>query len=99
MTMNKGSKMKAGWKRILKNETMLLTHTKTANFVNRVRVSLHQTAKLKQTSGCHRENTKTRLRLDELAVQDLDNCFVEFEADLFDRSNPKLRTLHSGEIT
>ena len=27
ITMNKGSKMKAGWKRILKNEKMLLTHT------------------------------------------------------------------------
>ena len=33
MTMNKWSKMKAGWKSILKNESMLLSHT-TANYIN-----------------------------------------------------------------
>ena len=37
MTMNKGSKMKAGWLKILKNERMLLTNTRTVNMVNRVR--------------------------------------------------------------
>ena len=61
MTMNKGSKMKAGWKSILKNEKMLLTHTRTVNFVNRVRGSLHALANLHDSSEGHRENSTTRL--------------------------------------
>ena len=40
MTMNKGSKMKAGWLRILKNEQMLLSHVRNANLINRIRVCL-----------------------------------------------------------
>ena len=44
MTMNKGSKMKAGWKSILKNEKMLFTHTRTVHSVGRVRSSLHSLA-------------------------------------------------------
>ena len=35
MTMNKGSKMKAGWIKILNNEKMLMTNTKNANNINR----------------------------------------------------------------
>ena len=31
MTMSKGSKMKASWKNILRNKTMLLSHTRNAN--------------------------------------------------------------------
>ena len=53
MTMNKGSKMKAGWMKILKNENMLLSHTMNANFVNRVRVAIH----IKTSSQRHSENT------------------------------------------
>ena len=32
MTMNKGSKMAAGWRKILKNEEMLLSHERNAKF-------------------------------------------------------------------
>ena len=39
MVMNKGSKMKVGLKNLLKNETMLLSRTRKANFINRIRVS------------------------------------------------------------
>ena len=99
MTMNKGSKMKAGWKNILKNETMLVCHTRTANFVNRIRVSLHKVANLKSsTSEQHRENTRMRLKYDELAVQDLENCIAEFNCNPFDPINSNLRTLQSGEV-
>eukprot|EP00112_Aurelia_sp_Birch-Aquarium-sp1_P018096 Seg4270.2 transcript_id=Seg4270.2/GoldUCD/mRNA.D3Y31 product="hypothetical protein" protein_id=Seg4270.2/GoldUCD/D3Y31 len=99
MTMNKGSKLKAGWKNILKNETMLLSHSRTANYVNRARASLHKTANLKTSnSNIHKENTATRLKIDEIAVQDLDKCIVEFECDPFDPSNNTLRTLQSGQV-
>ena len=37
--MNKGSKMKAGLRNLLKNETILLSRTRNANFINRIRVS------------------------------------------------------------
>ena len=57
MTMNKGLKMKSGWKAKLKNETMSLTLTRTTNFVKGVRVSLNHAAKLKSSNSCHRENT------------------------------------------
>ncbi len=97
-TMNKGSKMKAGWKRILKNEKMLLTHTRTANSVNRVRTSLHTLANLGEYSKGHKENTTTRLMLDERGVQDLDDCIDEFDCDPFDLNKPTLRSLQSGLI-
>ena len=39
MTTNKGFLMlKAGWKSILKNETMLVSRSRTANYVNRARL-------------------------------------------------------------
>ena len=98
MTMNKGSKMKAGWSSILKNEAMLLIHTRNANFINRVRDSLHTISDLAKSSKCHSENTKTRLRQDEQAAQDLDACITEFGCDPFDLTNTVLRSLQSGLI-
>ena len=98
MTMNKGSKMKAGWKKILHNETMLTTHTRNANYVNRVRSSLHKSLNTKSYGSKHKDNTARRLRVDELVVQDLDRCLIEFECDIFDQDNTTLRTLQSGEI-
>ena len=96
MTMNKGSKMKAGWKHILKNEKMLLAHTKTTNACNKVRNSLHVLANLKDSSKDHRENCKKRLQRDEKGVQDLDKCLGEFDCDPFDETKPTLRSLQSG---
>jgi hypothetical protein len=81
---------------ILKNETMLLTHTQNANNVNRVRASLHAIAKLKATSQQHADNSTNRMRIDEKAVQDLDCCINEFDSDPFDLSKPALRSLQSG---
>ena len=36
-TMNKGSKLKSGWKRLLKSEKGLLVHIKNANTINVIR--------------------------------------------------------------
>ena len=47
--------MKAGWKHILKKETMLLSHSRNANFLNRIRVSMHKLADSKKAN-----NTFTR---------------------------------------
>ena len=40
MTMNKGSKMKAGWLSILRNEKQLMADTRNANHIGRVRAVL-----------------------------------------------------------
>ena len=75
-----GFKMKAGWKNILKNETMLLPHTRNANFMNIIRVSMHKLADSKKANKhVHKENHIGRLTADENGVQDLANYFPEFE--------------------
>ena len=55
MMMNIGSKMKAGWKRVLNDEKMFLTHAQAVNYVNRVRNSLHALANLTEGAKCHKE--------------------------------------------
>ena len=97
MTMNKGSKMKAGWKSILKNEKMLFTHTRTVDSVNRVRSSLHELANIKDSSKGHKENSTKRLLHDEHGIEDLDKCLSEFECDLFDETRPTLRSFVASD--
>ena len=66
MAMSKGSKMKPGWKNILKNETMLLSHTRNTNFINRIRVSMHKlTDSKKANKHVHKENLTGMLKADE----------------------------------
>ena len=97
MTMNKGSKMKAGWLKILRNEKMLLTITRNVNSVNRVWASLHTLAQMK-ISHSHTENTPSHLNINENAVQDLDSCITKFDCDPFDLDKPQLRALVSGVV-
>ena len=98
MTMNKGSKMKAGWLRILKNEQMLLSHVRNANLINRIRVCLHVIANMEETSRCHAKNSTSRLMINEQAVKDLSSCINEFDCDSFDLTKPTLRSLQSEMI-
>ena len=76
--------MKAGWSHFLKNEPMLLIHTRTVNFINRVRVSLHALANLNSSAKGHFENSSSRLAIDEQAIHDMDQCLTEFASDPFD---------------
>lgn len=98
MTMNKGSKMKAGWLKILKNEKMLLTDSRNVNKVNQVRASLHSQAKSTKSKQIHSENTSQRMKVDEQAVQDITSCLIEFGSDPFDETKPSLRSLQSGVV-
>ena len=84
MTMNKGSKMKAGWQRILGNEQMLCANIRNSNYINQLRVAVHKLANMKMYRSGHKENTATRLKLDELAVQDVNACIADFDCDPFD---------------
>ena len=96
-TMNKGSKMKAGWLAILNNEKQLLTNTRNVNNVNRIRNAVHRHANQKKKKGKkHADYYKPRCAADERAVQDLNECLKEFQCDPFDLSNTTLRSLQSG---
>ena len=99
MAMIKGSKIKAGWKNILKNETIPLSHTRNANFINRIRVSMLKLADSKKANKhVHKENQTGRFKADKKGVQDLVNCFVEFEYDPFDFTHTVVMTLYSEEV-
>ena len=86
MTMNKGSKMKAVWENVLKNETVLLSHTRSPNLINKIRISTHKLADSKKANKhVHKENQTRRLKAGEEGVQDLANFFLS-------------STLHSEEV-
>ena len=96
-TMNKGSKMKAGWLAILNNEKQLLTNSRNANNVNRIRSAVHRHAnQTKKKVGKHADCYKPRCKADERAVQDLKACLDEFQCDPFDPTDTTLRSLQSG---
>ena len=96
MTMNKGSKMKAGWLSILRNEKQLMVDTRNVNNLGRIRAALHNPVSRKQLSRKHNECAPARIRRDEQAVQDLVSCFREFDCFPFDPASPTLRTLQSA---
>ena len=65
-TMNKGSKMKAGWLSILKNSKQLLTDTRSPNKINRIRAAIQTHSNDKsQVHRQHAECTPLRLRTDD----------------------------------
>ena len=91
--MNKGSKMKAGWLSILRNEKQLMADTKSINKIGRVRAALQYQVNRKQLSQKHQECNPVHMCRDEQAVQDLISCFKEFDCFSFDPASPALRTL------
>ena len=96
MTMNKGSKLKAGWLSILRNEKQLMTDIRNANNLGRIRAAVHNQVNRKQLSRTHTECAPTRMRKDEQAVQDLISCIDEFDCFPFNPASPNLRTLQSA---
>ena len=53
---------------------------------------------MKSYKSGHKENTTSRIKLDELGVQDIDACIVDFNCDPFDPENVQLRSLQSGQL-
>ena len=93
MTMNKGSKMKAGWLSILRNEKQLMVDTRNCNNLGRIRAILHNQGPQKKLSRKHSECAPVRMRVNEQAVQDLILCIKEFDCFPFDPASPTLRNL------
>lgn len=96
ITMNKGSKLKAGWLSILRNEKQLMTDIRNANNLGRIRAAVHNQVNRKQLSQTHTKCAPTRMRKDEQAVQDLISCIDEFDCFPFNPASPNLRTLQSA---
>ena len=77
---------------------MLCAKIKSTNYINQLRVKLHYIADMKSYKSGHKENTASRIKLDELGVQDIDACIVDFNCDPFDPENVQLRSLQSGQL-
>ena len=52
---------------------------------------------MKAYQSGYEENTSTRLKADELGVQDINSCIAEFNCNPFDAVNDRIRTLHFGK--
>ena len=97
-TMNLNSKLKQGWLKILLDEKQLFSNTRNANNIARVRAAVNANLKCHRRHRQHVECQPARVKKDEQAVQDLQSCLVEFDAEPFDEAKPILRSLQSGLI-
>ena len=79
---------------------MLLSHTRNANFINRIRVSMRKLADtMNANKHVHKENQTERLKVDEKGVQDVVNCFVGFECNQYDSTHTVATAIHSRKVT
>ena len=62
MTMNKGSKLKAGWLSILPKEKQLMTDIRNANNLDRIQAAVHNQVNRMQLSQTHTKCAPTRMR-------------------------------------
>ena len=96
-TINKGSELKAGWKRLLKNEIDLHIHVRNTNSISTVKHFLenHINA-IKSKKKQHKDNVKSCLQIDEQCVQDIATLVDEWKCNPFDPENKNLWTLQTG---
>ena len=79
-TMNKVSKMKGGWIGITQDEEALQTNVKIVNKITKVQVKLTEIAKLKQRQYKHIECSPSRMKIDEEAVQNANECLQKWNS-------------------
>ena len=96
-TMNLNSKLKQGWTQLLQNEKQLFSTTRNANNVARVKSIVKRGLHCQRRHRKHVECQPARMKKDEQAIQDLQACMRDFEADPFGIS-PTLRSLQSGLV-
>ncbi|KAL8573120.1 hypothetical protein ACOMHN_027380 [Nucella lapillus] len=97
-TMNLNSKLKQGWLQLLQNEKQLFLTIRNVNNVSRVKAAVQQNLKCERRHRKHVECQPARMKKDEQAIQDLQGCMTEFNAQPFDTSSPALRSLQSGLV-
>lgn len=96
--MNLNSKLKQGWMQLWQNEKQLFSTTRNANNIARMRSTVKRGLQCQCSHRKHVECQPARMKKDEQAVQDLQACMRDFEANPFDISLPTLRSLQSGLI-
>ncbi|KAG1702407.1 Retrotransposable element SLACS protein [Nymphon striatum] len=96
VTMNLGSKLKAGWLQLLQDDKQLFSTIRNANAVGRIRQALETQLNSKRKQSKHTDCQPARLRKDEKAVQDILTSLDAFECDLFGEDDPALRSIQSG---
>ena len=92
-TMNKGSKLKAGWKRLLKNEIGLHIHVRNTKNISTVKIFLENHITTIKSKNKHKDNVKSRRQIDEQCVQYIVTLVDEWKCNPFDPENKYLRTL------
>ena len=70
-TMSKDSKLKAGWKRLLKNEIGLHIHVRNTNNISIVKHFLENHINPIKSKNKHKDNVKSCLQIDEQYVEDI----------------------------
>ncbi|KAG1648975.1 hypothetical protein GQR58_029417 [Nymphon striatum] len=96
VTMNLGSKLKAGWLQLLQDDKQLFSTIRNANAVGRICQALETQLNSKRKQSKHTDCQPARLRKDEKAVQDILTSLDAFECDLFGEDDPALRSIQSG---
>ena len=72
--------MKGGWIGITQNEEALQTNIKIVNKIIKVEVKLKEIAKWKQTQYKHIECLLSRMKKDEEAVQNANECLQKWNS-------------------
>ena len=67
-----------------------------SNHFGRIREKVRMHTGLKKRKSSHKECTPSRIRKDEAVVQDLLECYNEFQCIPFNEDNENLRNLESG---
>ena len=80
-TINLKSKSKSGWHHILTNNKQLMVSIHISNHFGRIRKKVRQHTGVEKREGSHKESDPCRIKKDELAVQDLLECYREFKCN------------------
>ena len=96
-TMNKGSKLKTGWKRLLKNEIGFHIDVSNTNIsISTVKYFLENQTNTIKSKNKHKDNVKSRLQIDEQGVQEIATLVDEWKCNPFDPEDENLWTLQTG---
>ena len=98
VTMNLGSKLKAGWLQLLQNEKQLFVTVRNANNINRVKAILEENLKKKDRKVVHAECQPARMIADEKAVAGILETLKECNGHMFSPEYPELRSIQSGIV-
>ena len=94
--MNLGFKLKTGRLNLLQNDKQLFSTIRNANNIGKIRHALKLNMKSIRKWSKHVECQPARLKKNQQAIQNILLSLDEFKCDLFDSTNPTLRSIQSG---